>query len=242
MMAPCDRLSTPETPNMRVNPVAPSAYSALTAKPSIRIWSASIYIGRGSTAALLMKYAIMKMLPGNLPGAHHAVSVRCDLDEAWKLQRGLGDFRRPDRDLHAILPLQHHASNKAFAVFERMGELIVLAVELDAADGADPVGLFQRIDQLVGFGRARALHGIRDVINFVISGVAAIGGVVTEFCLEGLGERHALFRHRNVRSGDTLIEHAFGSLVGVLAEGGVGRLRRDAEHRDRNLLVLPLHR
>jgi hypothetical protein len=42
MMAPCERLSTPETPKIRVKPVAPSAYRALMAKPSIRIWKASI--------------------------------------------------------------------------------------------------------------------------------------------------------------------------------------------------------
>jgi hypothetical protein len=38
------------------------------AKPSIRIWKASIYIGRGSTAASLWKAAIVKMLPGD-PGS-----------------------------------------------------------------------------------------------------------------------------------------------------------------------------
>ena len=55
MMAPCERLSTPETPKIRVKPVAPRAYRALMAKPSIRIWKASIYIGRGSTAASLLE-------------------------------------------------------------------------------------------------------------------------------------------------------------------------------------------
>jgi len=38
-----------------------------------------------------------------------------------------------------------------------MGELVLPAVELDAADGAFPIGLFQRIDQLVGIGRAARL-------------------------------------------------------------------------------------
>ena len=56
-----------------------------------------------------------------------------------------------------------------------MGELIVLAVELDAADGAFPVGLFQRIDQLVGIGRPGALDRVGDVIDLVIGGVAGIG-------------------------------------------------------------------
>src|SRR5664279_6358349 len=81
-------------------------------------------------------------------------SVRRDRDEARKLQRALGDFLRPDRNLLAILPLQHQARDQALAVFDRMGERIVLAVELDAADGAFPVGLFQRLDQLVRVSRA----------------------------------------------------------------------------------------
>ena len=60
MMAPCERFSTPETPKIRVKPVAPRAYNALMAKPSIRIWKASIYIGRGSSAASLLRNC-----PGN---------------------------------------------------------------------------------------------------------------------------------------------------------------------------------
>ena len=35
--APCDRFSTPETPKISANPIAPRAYSEPTAKPSIRI-------------------------------------------------------------------------------------------------------------------------------------------------------------------------------------------------------------
>ena len=67
-----------------------------------------------------------------------------------------------------------------------MGELVVLAVELDAADGADPVGLFQRLDQLVGIGRAGALDRVGDVVDLVIGGVAGIGREVAEFRLEAL--------------------------------------------------------
>ena len=37
MMAPWDRFSTPDTPKISVKPMAPSAYSALIAKPSMRI-------------------------------------------------------------------------------------------------------------------------------------------------------------------------------------------------------------
>src|SRR3981081_1228932 len=91
-------------------------------------------------------------------------SVRCDLDEAGELQLALGYFLRPDADLFAILPLQHQAGDQALPVFDRMGELILLAVKLDAADGADPVGLFQRVEELVGFRRPRPLHGIGDVV------------------------------------------------------------------------------
>src|SRR5215475_5588870 len=81
-------------------------------------------------------------------------SVRGELDEARELDVGLGDVLGPDRDLLAVLPLQHQAGDQALAVFDRMGERIVLAVELDAADGAFPIGLLQRVDQLVRIGRA----------------------------------------------------------------------------------------
>src|SRR5580658_9928912 len=50
-MAPCERLRTPETPKISVKPVAPSAYSALMAKPSIRICRVSMNNGHGSDAA-----------------------------------------------------------------------------------------------------------------------------------------------------------------------------------------------
>src|SRR5271170_1221294 len=107
MMAPCERLSTPETPKIRVKPVAPRAYKALMAKPSIRICKASIYDGRGSTAAPLWKTANAKMLPGRPGSMIMEASVRRNLDEAWELQLAFGDFLRPHADLLAILPLQH---------------------------------------------------------------------------------------------------------------------------------------
>src|ERR1700688_2333535 len=145
MMAPCERLSTPETPKIRVKPVAPRAYNALMAKPSIRIWKASIYNGRGSTAASLWETAswgngileteYVKMLPGGPGSMIIQGSVRRDLDEAWELQLAFGDFLRPGGGLVAVPPLQHQAGDQALAVFDRMGELIVLAVALDAADG-----------------------------------------------------------------------------------------------------------
>src|SRR5580693_5092573 len=100
MMAPCERLITPETPKIRVKPVAPRAYNALMAKPSIRIWKASIYISRGSTAASLLENRIpktgyVKMLPGGPGSMIIRTSVRCNLDEAWELQLALGDFLGP---------------------------------------------------------------------------------------------------------------------------------------------------
>src|SRR5882724_12201240 len=96
------------------------------------------------------------------PGARVVMrSVRGDLDEARELDLGLGHFLWPDSDLLAVLPLQHQARDQAFAVLDGVGEGIVLAVELGAADGAFPVGLLQRIDQLVRVGRAGALHGAR---------------------------------------------------------------------------------
>src|SRR3984957_803923 len=242
MMAPCERLSTPETPKISVKPVAPSAYNALMAKPSIRICKASIDDGRGSTAASLGENANAKMLPGQPGSMIMEGSVRRDLDEAWELQLAFGDFFRPHADLLAILPLQHQAGNQALAVFDRMGERIVLAVELGAADGAFPVGLFQRIDHLVRIGRPRALHRVGDVIDFVISGIAGIRGIIAELRLEAFGKGHRLRRYRGTWTGDALIEYAIGGIIGVLAEGLVGRLRGDAEHRDRNLLILPLHR
>src|SRR5579883_175347 len=161
MMAPCDRLSTPETPKMSVKPVAPRAYKALTAKPSIRICNASIQFGRGSTAALMVKNGGLKNAPGgNRSGSTVASSIRSELDKARELQLGLGNFRRPNGDLLAVLPLQHQACDQALAVFDSMGERLVLAVELHAADGADPVGLFQRLDQLVCISRTSALDGV----------------------------------------------------------------------------------
>src|ERR1700683_4683998 len=199
MMAPCERLSTPETPKISVKPVAPKAYNALMAKPSIRICKASIDDGRGSTAASLWKTANAKMLPGQPGSMIMEGSVRPSFDEAWELQLTFGDFLRPDADLLAILPLQHQACDQALAVFDRMGERIVLAVELGAADGAFPVGFFQRLDHLVRIGRACALHGVGDVIDFVIRGIAGIRWIITELRLEAFGERNRLRRYRDIR-------------------------------------------
>src|SRR3954451_10700851 len=72
IMAPCDRLSTPETPKIRVKPVAPRAYNALMAKPSIRIWKASIQWPRQHRCLILKKTADAENAPGINPGARSA--------------------------------------------------------------------------------------------------------------------------------------------------------------------------
>src|ERR1700712_2273754 len=59
---------------------------------------------------------------------------------------------RPDRHLLAILPLGHEPGDEARAVSDRVGERVVLAVELGAADRTLPVGLLERIDELVRLG------------------------------------------------------------------------------------------
>src|ERR1700692_1427164 len=224
MMAPCERLSTPETPKISVKPVAPRAYNALMAKPSIRICKASIDDGRGSSAASLWEAANAKMLPGQPGSMIMEGSVRSDLDEAWELQLALGDFLRPDASRFALLPVQHQTGDQALAIFDRMGERIVLAIELGAADGAFPIGFFQRLDHLVRIGRCGALHRVGDVIDFVIRGIAGIRGIGAALRLDTLGERNRLRRYRDIGTGDALIEHAVGGIIGVLAEGAVGGL------------------
>src|SRR6476646_5464439 len=158
------------------------------AKPSIRICKASISDWPRQQGFLLWRTRNRRrMLPGGTR-EHDDRSVRGDLDEARELEIALGDLLRPDRDLLAALPLQHQSGDQALAVLDRMGERVVLAVELDASDGAFPVGLLQRIDHLIGLDRAGTLHRIRDVIDLVIGGVARIGRIVAEALLEILRE------------------------------------------------------
>ena len=187
MMAPCDRLSTPETPKINVKPVAPSAYNALMAKPSIRIWKASIRDGRGSTAAPLQENCNRENAPG-LAREHDLWEGQFDVTLTklgnfnWALATSFGQTA-------TCLPSCHCSISpviRPLPYFDRMGELVFLAVELDAADGADPVGLLQRIDQLVGIGRAGALDRVGDIIDLVIRGVAGIGREIAELGLEAL--------------------------------------------------------
>src|SRR6476620_5180520 len=102
------------------------------AKPSIRIWKARIddwprvslegrCCGRPQTEA-----------PGRW--SRELLLLVRELDEARELDVDLGDVLGPDRALLAVLPLQHQPGDQALAVFDRVCERIVLAVELDAAD------------------------------------------------------------------------------------------------------------
>src|SRR6478736_7514580 len=146
------------------------------AKPSIRIWNARIYCWpRQSNCRFEERCCVSRMwkLPGGGPGSLSCRSV-AELDEARELDVDLGDVLGPDRALLAVLPLQHQSGDQALAIFDRVGERIVLAVELDAADRAFPVGLLERGDELVGVGRAGALHRVGDVVDLVIGGVAGI--------------------------------------------------------------------
>src|SRR5882672_10695738 len=121
------------------------------AKPSIRICNASIYKAAATWAVTGEQNSCSRVNPG---ACRSRLSVRGNLDEVGELQLAFGDFLGPNAGLFAILPLQHQAGDQALAVFQTVGELVVLAVKLDAADGAFPVGLFQRVHNLVSVGRA----------------------------------------------------------------------------------------
>src|SRR5689334_835681 len=71
---------------------------------------------------------------------------RADLDEVRELQLAAGEIFRPEVDLLAVLPLQKEASDRAFADLQGVRIGRILALELDAADGADPVRRFERGD------------------------------------------------------------------------------------------------
>src|SRR3954466_7125400 len=79
------------------------------------------------------------------------------LHEARKLQLAVRDLLGPDHDLLGVLPLEDQTRNGRRTGLDAVGKLVVLAVELDAADRALVVGLFEFSDHLVGIGRARAL-------------------------------------------------------------------------------------
>src|SRR3954462_14382553 len=97
------------------------------------------------------------------------------LHEARKLQLALRDLLGPDHDLLGVLPLEDQTGYGRGTGLDAVGELVVLAVELDAADRALVVGLFELSDHLVRIGRAGALDRLRDEVDFVIGGVAGVG-------------------------------------------------------------------
>src|SRR3954463_12261108 len=105
-----------------------------------------------------------------------------------------------------------------------MGERIVLAVELNAADCTDPVSFLECIHELVGIAGASAFDRVGDIIDFVIGGVSGIGGIVAEFGLKSLSKGNRLRRHRYIRAGDTLVKNAVSCVIGILAKGRIGRL------------------
>src|SRR5665213_195986 len=136
MIAPCERLSTPETPKISVKPVAPSAYSALMAKPSIRICQKSMQQGPPAGQSRWRNEA------GRRPAScvQEARSGR-QLDEGRKLHLAVGESRRPQVELLAVLPLQHEAGDVAGAGAQAVHVRVTLGQELDPADRADVVGL-----------------------------------------------------------------------------------------------------
>src|SRR6185437_8280653 len=146
MIAPCERLSTPETPKISVKPVSPSAYSALMAKPSMRICQKTMRRSRRPVSRGEEK----RKRAGRRPAL--AGSGR-QLDEGRELHRSVGKVLRPHVDLLAILPLQHEAGDVAGSRAQAVHVRIALGQEFDAADRADVVGLFHRRDDLVAVGR-----------------------------------------------------------------------------------------
>src|SRR6476620_7849687 len=102
------------------------------AKPSIRIWKARI----DDWPRVFLEGRCCGAPQTEAPGRWSRELLRLvrELDEARELDVDLGDVLGPDRTLLAVLPLQHQPGDQALAVFDRMRERIVLAVELDAAD------------------------------------------------------------------------------------------------------------
>src|ERR1700743_3355768 len=58
------------------------------------------------------------------------------LHEVRELQLAFRDLLRPDRDVLAVLPLEHQAGDVTGTRLDAVRELVVLAVELDVADRA----------------------------------------------------------------------------------------------------------
>jgi hypothetical protein len=150
---------------------------------------------------------------------------------------------RPDAHLFAALPLNGNSCDQTGPVFHGVGELVVAAIELDAADAADVIGGFQRRDEFVGIGRAAgALDRLGDDIDHVVGRIADIGWRDAVLLHVGLGEWDRHRGERDVGGGSRSGNHAFGRAVGIFPEGAGGGLRALTDHRHRHLLVVPLHR
>src|SRR4051794_12312682 len=118
MIAPCERFRTPETPKISVKPVAPSAYRAPIAKPSIRICQNSMR--RAESVQRSLRRQLHELRELHLPG---------------------GEVLGPGVDLLAVLPLQHQPGDVARAGAKAVHVWVTLGQEGHAADGAHVVGL-----------------------------------------------------------------------------------------------------
>src|SRR5262249_54983768 len=126
------RSSSSHIPTLRGQTKATAShfFSELSPRRRRRITSRSLPTGAGS-----------RNPPAGNDDARGRRALLRQLHEIRKLQLALGDRLGPDRDLLAVLPLEHEACHRAGTRLDAMGELVVLAVELDVADRAFEVRL-----------------------------------------------------------------------------------------------------
>ena len=109
---------------------------------------------------------------------------------------------RPHADLLAVLPLNGNHCDQPGSVFHRVGELVVAAVELDAAHGSEVVGRFERGHELIQISRtASALDRFSYDMDHVIGRVADIGRRDAVLLDVGLSERNGGGRQSDIRRG-----------------------------------------
>src|SRR5581483_2212233 len=128
-----------------------------------------------------------------------------------------------------------------WAIFKRMGILIVAAIELHAPDGTDIVGLLHRCHKLVGVGGPCSLDGVCDYVNIVVGGIAVVGRRNAVALDVGFGKRDCLRGECDAGRCRGSGYDALGRSVSILPEGTRRRLRTLASHRNGHLLVMPLH-
>src|SRR5580658_5182785 len=179
--------------------------------------------GRGRAARAFFGTTFVSTPPPNpsLKGRGRNVSA-CPRRRGWLVRGGLLSqlherrenqlvralAGRPDTDLLAVLPLHEYAGGEAGAVFQRMGELVLLAVELDMAERALHAGLLDLVDHLVRIGRFGALDRGGEDLHRVIGGEAVERGEMAEALLELLGHRDGLRGDRQPWHGPGLRHHA----------------------------------